>query len=408
MVILTQRDAQSRKRLIGRMAGVLLVGSGLLTALNIPLPAAAGSTLDRAGLLVVALVAVALGLFYWFAPWQRWPPGATLFLVPAALSLIALGNYYGGDADPRSYGIFFVVVFVWIGFSHPRWTSLWMAPLAAVAYILPITADGTSLTLAATSAALVIPVCVLLGESLAWGTAHLARTRLALQEERETAARLRALDELRMTFLHAVSHELRTPITISRGHLEVLPADAGAAEVKETVDVVVDELDRMGRIVDDITTLVKVEDPAFLRPEVVRLERFVPEVAAKAAPLFGTRLRTAPSPAGQISVDPQRLTQALLNLLQNAAIHTDGDSPVDLRVVRDGRAWRFEVEDHGGGLPKGAAERLFQPFRRGSTAVPGTGLGLAIVRGIAEAHGGAAGATNRPGVGAIFWVEIPG
>jgi signal transduction histidine kinase len=407
MVILTQRDAQSRKRLIGRMAAVLLIGSGLLTALTIPLPAAAGTSLNRAGLLAASLIAVALGAFAWMAPWHRWAPGATLFLVPAALTLIALGNDYSGDADPRSYGVFFVVVFVWIGFSHPPWTSLWMAPLAAVAYIVPITAQGTSLALAATSAALVIPVCVLLGESLAWGTANLARTRQALQEERETAARLRAMDELLMTFMHAVSHELRTPITISRGHLEVLPADAEPIEIKEAVDIVVDELDRMGRIVDDITTLVRVEDPAFLRPETIRLDRFLPEVAAKAAPLLGDRLRTGHPPEAQISADPQRLTQALLNLLHNAAVHTNGASLVELRVVRHGRAWRFEVEDRGGGLPQGA-EDLFQPFRRGSAIGPGTGLGLAIVRGIAEAHGGVAGATNRPGVGATFWVEIPG
>jgi signal transduction histidine kinase len=407
MLILTERDAQSRKRLIGRMAGILLIGSGFLAALNIPLPAAAGSAINRPVLLMVALIAMALGLLYWVAPWHRWAPGASLAIVPAALTLIALGNYYGGS-DARSYGIFFVVLFVWIGFGHPRWTSLWMAPFATVAYILPITAQGTNLALAATSAALVIPVCVLLGESLAWGTAHLARTRQALQEERETAARLRAMDELRMTFMHAVSHELRTPITISRGHLEVLSPDACPAEVKEAVDVVVDELDLMGRIVEDITTLVRVEDPAFLRPEVLRLERFVPEVAAKAAPLLGDRLRTDPSPPAELSADPQRLTQALLNLLNNAAIHTNGESPVDFRVLRHGRAWRFEVEDQGGGLPKGGVESLFQPFRRASSSAPGTGLGLAIVRGIAEAHGGSAGAANRPGVGSTFWVEIPG
>jgi signal transduction histidine kinase len=405
MVTLALRGLQGRKRLYGRLAGLLFFGSGAVTIATLPLPASPG--LNRLVLVVVACIALAAGTFAWLAPWDRWPRSSSLALVPIALGLIAAGNSFGGS-DPRAYGIFFIVVFVWIGVSHPLWTSVSMAPLAAVAYIAPIIAmkdGGASLS----SVAITIPVCVLVGESLSWGTKQLARTEEALRMERETAARLRAVDELRTTFMQAASHELRTPITISRGHLEVLGSDPDREELREALAIVIDELGRMGRIVGDITTLVSMEDPEFLRVQSVPLEPFVSEVGAKAGPLLGERLHLGPiSPdaaRARVAADPQRLTQALLNLLHNAAIHTDG--PVDLGLVRADGVWRFEVGDRGPGLPSKGAIALFQPFVRGNATAPGSGLGLAIARGIAEAHGGSAGARNRAGGGATFWISLP-
>ena len=208
-------------------------------------------------------------------------------------------------------------------------------------------------------------------------------------------------------FIREASHELRTPITICRGHLEVLGDDPDPADVREAIDVVVEELGRMGRIVEDMTTLARVEDPEFLRREPVALDAFLRDVSRSAEPLLDGRLVVAAVPAGAVvRADPQRLTQALINLLQNAALHTGDGGPVELRAVGRPGEWRFEVADRGGGIPPGEEERLFRPFNRSSRA-PGSGLGLAIVRGIAEAHGGRAGVDNRPGVGATFWISLP-
>ena len=406
MATLAEANERGRLKLLGRLAGVLLFGSGLVTLATVPEPAPEAT--NRPALVLITAVAMGVGIFVWLAPWDRWNRRATLWLMPIAFALIGAGNYYGANADPRSYGVFFVIAFVWLGVTHDNWIPTLMAPIAFVAYIIPILRLGEPVGLALSSASLTIPICVLTGEALAWGTAHLARTEAELHEERENAARLRALDELRTTFMTAVSHELRTPITICRGHLEVMGRNPEPTELHETLDIVVDELTRMGRIVDDITTLVRVEDPAFLRPQTVALDRFVQDVAAKAVPLLNGRLRLGPLPSeSTITIDPQRLTQALINLLHNAAVHTPASSPVDLRVRATRGGWLFEVEDRGQGIPPGSEEDLFRPFRRGSTAVPGTGLGLAIVRGVAEAHGGWAGVWNRPGFGATFWVEIP-
>jgi signal transduction histidine kinase len=233
-------------------------------------------------------------------------------------------------------------------------------------------------------------------------SAHLATTLNRMLDRLESAF----VRERR--FMSEASHELKTPITICRGYLDVLRPDAPPHELSEAMDVLIDELTRMGRIVDDVTLLVRSDDPAFLLIEEVALERFLDEVAAKAAPLLDRRLHVAPVPSRTlVRMDPQRLTQALINLLQNAAVHGPDDTPVDLHAFERSGAWRFEVTDRGGGLPAGNEDNVFRPFHRLDATRPGSGLGLAIVRGIAEAHGGQAGVENRPGRGATFWVEVP-
>jgi signal transduction histidine kinase len=233
-------------------------------------------------------------------------------------------------------------------------------------------------------------------------SAHLAATLNRMLDRLESAF----LRERR--FMSEASHELKTPITICRGYLEVLRPDAPPQELTEAIDVLVDELSRMGRIVDDVTTLVRSDDPSYLQFEEVALERFLDEVAAKAAPLLDRRLRLAAPPSrASVRIDPQRLTQALINLIQNAAVHGPAASPVDLRARELSGAWRFEVSDHGAGVPAGEEDSVFRPFHRLDATRPGSGLGLAIVRGIAEAHGGRAGVENRPAEGATFWIEVP-
>jgi signal transduction histidine kinase len=259
---------------------------------------------------------------------------------------------------------------------------------------------------------------------------ELARTADAIYEQGDLARRVagagddevghlgatlnRMLDRLdaafrrERRFISEASHELRTPITICRGHLEVLGTSPGADELEECVAVVVDELDRMGRIVDDMTTLARADTDRFLRPETIPLDRFLADVAAKAGPLLNGHLRVTSAPEGAtLEGDPQRLTQALINLLQNAALHGRHGRPVALRVLEETGGWRFEVADEGGGITLDPPESVFQPFSRGRTRRPGSGLGLAIVRTIAEAHGGAAGVKNRPGEGATFWIRVP-
>jgi signal transduction histidine kinase len=392
-----------RRRLFGRLAAVFFAGAGVLGLVTLPLPAP-GS--DKAATAAVYGVALALGVVIWFAPWQRWPRRASLAILPPAFALIAVGNVFGG-ADLHTYGVFFVVAFVWIGMAHPPRTSAALAPLAAAAYVLPLFFLPGSREAGLASAAITIPVCVLVGESIAWGVGRLEIIELALARERDRAEQLRELDEMKDRFLSAVSHELRTPITICRGHLEVLKEGADEREVRAVKAMCVSELALMGRLVEDLATLARADDQALLRLESLPLDSFLHDMMAKAQAILGDRVRVVSGVGGAtLRADPQRLTQALVNLLQNAADHAQGDGPVCLRVQAGPASWRFEVADDGGGLPPGDEQVVFEPFSTGSSP-GGTGLGLSIVRGIARAHGGDAGAVNRPGHGVTFWIRIP-
>ncbi len=382
---------------------MFFAGAGVLGLITLPLPAP-GS--QRTATAAVYTVALALGIAIWFAPWGSWPRAASLAIVPPAFALIAVGNAFGGE-DLHTYGVFFVVAFVWIGMAHPPRTSAAMAPLAAAAYILPLFFLPGGVRAGLPSAAITIPVCVLVGEGIAWGVGRLEQIELALRRERDRTEQLRELDEMKDRFLSAVSHELRTPITICRGHLEVLEEGADQREVGAVKAMCVSELALMGRLVEDLATLARADDRALLKVESLPLDSFLTSITAKAQAIMGDRVQVVSGIGGAtLRADPQRLAQALVNLLQNAADHAKGDGPVCLRVLAESSGWRFEVADDGGGLPPGDEQVVFEPFSTGSSR-GGTGLGLSIVRGIARAHGGEAGADNRPGHGVTFWIRIP-
>jgi len=172
-------EAALSRRAAGRLFALFYVGSGLLAALSLLVPQAAGASYP--GTILVSALAVAIGAASWVAPWERWKRSASLWLAPPAFVLIAIGNYYAGDS-PLTYPIFFVVVFVWIGVDHPRWTSLRMAPLAAIAYVLPLLALPGDVGANVGTVVVIIPICLLVAECLAWLTQRLVSARQTLSE----------------------------------------------------------------------------------------------------------------------------------------------------------------------------------------------------------------------------------
>lgn len=398
-------------RLRARLAAVFYTGSGalLLLTLLVPVPG-----LKVPVMAAVAAVACAIGIVTWYAPWDRWPRQASLVLIPPAFGLISVANMYGlGNLQP--YGVFFLVAFVWLGMAHPPRTSVAVVPMAALAYVLPLLSLPTSVWARVYTAMLTLPLCLLVGEGIGWTTARLGWMEAALRREIVETERLRELDEMKDAFFSSVSHELRNPITICRGHLEVLADDAGEQEVRAVKDTLMNEFDLMARLVEDLTTLARADDRAQLRMESLPLNRFVTGIVTKTEPILGDRLHVEPvlmwaepgMAAPTIRADPQRLSQALLNLMRNAAEHGKGARPVRFRVLAEAASWRFEVADEGGGLRPGDEQVVFEPFQTRASETGGTGLGLSIVRGIARAHGGESGVFNRPGQGATFWIRIP-
>jgi signal transduction histidine kinase len=208
-------------------------------------------------------------------------------------------------------------------------------------------------------------------------------------------------------FISDAGHELRTPITIIRGHLDVMGDDP--RERRETLELVGDELDRMGRLVNDLLLLAKASRPDFLEPETLDLDDLTRELFAKASALARRDWRLAAVGSGRIVADRQRLTQALMNLSQNAVAHTHEGDAVELGSELDGGSVRMWVRDTGPGVPEHEQSRIFERFVRlnGGPHAEGAGLGLAITRAVAEAHGGRVELDSRPGAGARFTVIIP-
>jgi signal transduction histidine kinase len=209
-------------------------------------------------------------------------------------------------------------------------------------------------------------------------------------------------------FADDAGHELRTPITVIRGHLELLEDDP--EERRETLALVADELDRMNRIVDDLLLLAKAEQPDFLSLDTVDVERLTDDVLAKAQALGIQEWRLDGRGKGRIVADQQRLTQALMQLAENAARYAPGDGVIAIgSAVRDGEA-RFWVRDRGPGIEPEDRERIFTRFARGPASrrrSEGAGLGLSIVEAIAQGHHGRVELETEPGVGSTFTLVIP-
>jgi two-component system, OmpR family, sensor kinase len=224
----------------------------------------------------------------------------------------------------------------------------------------------------------------------------------------EMLDRLEGAFRAQRRFVDDAGHELRTPITIIRGHLEVLEDDP--EERERTLALVVDELERMNRIVNDLLLLAKARQPDFLDLETVDVGRLTEELHAKATALGQRNWQLEAVGRGVIVADRQRLTQAVMQLAQNATEHTtDGDDIAMGSEVADGRALLW-VRDEGSGIAPEVRDRIFERFARaGNGARPsaGAGLGLPIVKAIVEAHHGSVRVDSGPGRGATFALEIP-
>jgi signal transduction histidine kinase len=206
--------------------------------------------------------------------------------------------------------------------------------------------------------------------------------------------------------LEDVRHELKTPITIVRGHLELLdPADE--AEVASTRALAIDELDRMAALVDDIELLSQAHGPT-LALELVDAADLTADVFAKAAVIPGREWNLGEVAHATARMDRARITQAWLQLADNAAKYSPDGSRIELGSTQWDDVVELWVSDEGPGIPNDARERIFERFGRVDTGrgVGGSGLGLPIVAAIADAHGGYVALDSGPG-GSRFGIVLP-
>lgn len=209
-------------------------------------------------------------------------------------------------------------------------------------------------------------------------------------------------------FMATVGHELRTPITIARGHLELLrTSDPSDADHDDTVAIVSDELTRMSRLVEDLMAIARAEMTDFVRPRRMDLVAWFEDLELRVAGTdAGRATRIVPPPPVEVTVDPDRLAQAVLNLVDNAHLHTPDGTSVRVYAEKQGSWLILAVDDDGTGIAPEVVNDVFAPFVTAGTAPGSLGLGLAVVRAVVEAHGGRVTVTSSP-TGSSFRLWLP-
>lgn len=227
-------------------------------------------------------------------------------------------------------------------------------------------------------------------------------------------------------FLDDAAHELRTPLTIIRGNTELMsPEDP--EDVASSKELILAEVDRMRRLVDDLLMLARSQRTDFVKKAPTDVTELALEAMERITALGDRAWRLRADAEGTVEVDQQRITQAVIQLAANAVKFSDPGSPIELstrwveedapeaaraREVGAGPAPRYlavALRDQGQGIPEGQVGTVLARFGRAENVEgkEGFGLGLAIVDAIARAHGGAVTIESLEGVGSIFTVWLP-
>lgn len=277
-----------------------------------------------------------------------------------------------------------------------------LPPAGAKREIETRTRSGKSMVLAATGARMVPP------------NSDTVQVALVLRDVTEE----QALRNLRSFFLANITHEFRTPLSTLNASLELLMDqvdDLTAVEIRELLKPTHLSLLSLQTLIDNLLESSNIEAGSFsLRRQPVALNDVIAAALTIVRPLVERRRQsvavTEPAHLEPVEVDRARLTQVLVNLLSNAAKYSPIGQPIDLLVDQRDGALRLSVADRGPGIPADDRINVFRRFTRLNAEgeeQQGMGLGLFVVKKVAEAHGGQVGVDNRPGGGAVFWIELP-
>jgi two-component system phosphate regulon sensor histidine kinase PhoR len=226
------------------------------------------------------------------------------------------------------------------------------------------------------------------------------------------------LARLQTDFVNKVSHDLRTPLTVIRMYADTLLLGRAQDEVarRECLESIQAETVRLTGMIDRLLEWGKMEVGKRLYQPV---EHEVKEIVDGALAALLPQLQEEPAAVEveippdlpKVSVDLDAMTEALVNLLQNAHKYGGDDKRILVRCASARREVTIAVSDHGAGIPPAERRRVFEKFYRGkderSQSVPGTGLGLAIVEHIVRGHDGRVTLESEPGQGATFIMHLP-
>ncbi len=244
-----------------------------------------------------------------------------------------------------------------------------------------------------------------------------AFNEMASALERDARERDR-MEQMKDDFLLTVSHELRTPVTSVKGFAEMLAAQENtlSARQREAIEAITDSAGDLSTLIDDLLDLAR-SDAGRLRLEQrpTEVRQLLDRVARGLRPGFESRNQKLEVSSEEglppIEADPERVAQALSNLLTNSNKYAPEGASVRLTAQRNGGGVVIEVADDGPGIPQTEVEHVFERFWRGDSSerqrVGGTGLGLAITKSLVELHGGVISVSSQPGAGITFRIELP-
>jgi signal transduction histidine kinase len=326
----------------------------------------------------------------------------------AAWAVFAAANWVAMIAWPSWETIPFH--FVWISLTFVYGVRVWRTQTMSLVLLVVILATGASIMSDAFSGIQLwgelfeVPLMSAMFLAMVW---HAQRRQAALAELQGVAEMRASLLERQERFLHDASHELRTPVTIARGHLELLRREQPDSP---ELEVALDELGRMERIVERLLLLAKSEQQGFVFEE-IDLEAFLSDLFIRWSEVAPRAWRLDVDLEGRLVVDPEALRYALDALLENAVKYTDPGDSVELAARADGAGGVvIEVADSGLGIPPDALPHIFDRWARADGARTrqrgGAGLGLAIVAAVARAHGGRCSVKALPR-GTAFRLHLP-
>jgi len=231
----------------------------------------------------------------------------------------------------------------------------------------------------------------------------------------DAAVELNKTEQLRRDLIANISHDLRTPLTMIVGYSEVM-RDLPGENTPENVQVIIDEANRLSRLVEDVLDLSKLEANAEkMDLEPMNLSGAVDNMVGRCSHMTakdGYVIRFEPRQQDAwVNGDDLKLSQVLYNLIGNALTHTGPDKQVLVSQRLGEHSVRINVTDYGEGIPEDKLSDIWQRYykvdKTHKRSRVGTGLGLSIVKGIVECHGGRCGVESKLGEGSTFWFELP-
>jgi len=368
------------------------------------------------------MIVTPLILTWHLRPLPRWHRAQWIEAFALALSLVLVTTSVFSDMEapgallPLAFVTLAFIVWAAIRFEQRAVTAV-IATISAIALWYTLRGTGqfaqgspdiSSIFLLTYTSTLVITGLVL--------SAVIGQRKRAELAVRQRVAELQESERHINEFLAMLSHELRNPLAPMVNALALLRRDPGRRQHPPMLGVIERQVEHLSHIVDDLLDVSRItRGKILLQKKIVDFNEIVAEALQASRPLIATRGHTVESHLGTklyVSADATRISQVILNLINNAAKYTPSGGHISISVNRENDDALFRIRDSGMGIPTELLPKIFDLFMQGDRALDrsegGLGIGLTIARQIIEMHGGSVvAASDGPGQGSEFSVRLP-